>query len=260
MNRSEGQETKGGPVRNLSTRTTPLDGRRAGSAYKRSGVSGVLAAIVLALAFAVPASASPAATATLAPIGTGSYLLTLTNVSSGPLSGFVIPASAAATANVAPAPACRVGTNASPIIIENAVICTVTVAPGASTQVCYTGSVPSTILPGEAAAGGQVLLVGSNVGNIQGLVANVTLDAAVASCPLPGFGSTGGTTKCVVPSVKGKKLATAEKAITKARCAVGKVKKASSKRVKKGNVISTSPAAGKSLPKGSKISLVISKG
>lgn len=248
-------------MRNLSTRTTPLDGRRAGSAYKRSGVSGVLAAITLALAFAVPASASPAATATVAPIGTGSYLLTLTNVSSGPLSGFVIPAGAAATANVAPAPACRVGTNVSPIIIENAVICTVTVAPGASTQVCYTGSVPSTILPtGEAATGGQVFLVGSNAGNIQELLANVTLGAAVASCPLPGFGSTGGTAKCVVPSVKGKKLATAEKAIIKAHCAVGKVKKASSKHVKKGNVISTSPAAGKSLPKGSKVSLVISKG
>jgi beta-lactam-binding protein with PASTA domain len=45
-----------------------------------------------------------------------------------------------------------------------------------------------------------------------------------------------------------------------AHCAVGKVKKASSSHVKKGRVISQNPTAGKSLPKGTKVSLVVSRG
>ena len=250
-------------MRNVSTGTTRWDGRRSGSACRRGGVAGAVAAVVLALAFAAPAWASPTATATLAPIGTGSYLLTLTNVSSGPITGFVVPAGAEATATVVPTPACKVGTNTAPVVIEGAVICNVTVAPGTSTQVCYTGHAPSTLIPnGESEM--QVLLVGAGAGGIQQLIANVSLSPAVASCPLPGFnggsGSTVGGSKCVVPRLKGKKLVAAKKAITQAHCAVGKVKKASSKHVKKGSVISQSPAAGKSLPNGSKVSVVLSKG
>ncbi len=66
------------------------------------------------------------------------------------------------------------------------------------------------------------------------------------------------TVVCKVPNVKGKKLAAAEKAITSAHCKVGKVKKANSKHVNKGSVISESPGAGKSLPSGTKVSLVVS--
>jgi hypothetical protein len=222
-----------------------------------------VAAVVLALAFAAPALASPTATATVAPIGTGSYLLTVTNVSSGPITGFVVPANAVSTGAVAPTPACKIGTNTTPIVIEGAVICNVNVAPGASTQVCYAGQAPSTIIPnGESAM--QLLLVGANLGTIQQLIANVSLLPPVASCPLPAFktgsASTGSGSKCIVPNLKGKKLVAAEKAIAQAHCAIGKVKKASSKHVKKGSVISESPAAGKSLPKGSKVSVVLSKG
>ena len=161
--------------------------RRPGRQRRHGAPVGALAAVVLALAFAAPAwAAAPTATATVAPIGTGSYLLTLTNVSSAPISGFVVPASAESAANVAPAPACRVGTNTTPVEIDAAVICNVTVAPGASTQVCYAGHAPGLLIPlaGEQM---QVLLVGAVGGDISQLVAGVTLAPAVASCPLAGF-------------------------------------------------------------------------
>jgi len=65
---------------------------------------------------------------------------------------------------------------------------------------------------------------------------------------------------CVVPKVKGKKLAAAKSAIKRAHCSVGKVTKAFSSRVKKGRVISQKPAPGKKLAAGSKVKLKVSKG
>jgi beta-lactam-binding protein with PASTA domain len=64
----------------------------------------------------------------------------------------------------------------------------------------------------------------------------------------------------VVPKVKGKTLAAAKTAITKAHCRVGAVAKRHSTSVKKGRVISQKPAAGKKLAKGAKVSLVVSLG
>jgi hypothetical protein len=66
--------------------------------------------------------------------------------------------------------------------------------------------------------------------------------------------------KCVVPRVKGKTLGQAEKAIVKAHCAVGTVKRTRSRHVKSGTVISQGQVAGKSLAHGSKVSLLVSKG
>ncbi len=64
---------------------------------------------------------------------------------------------------------------------------------------------------------------------------------------------------CHVPKVKGKTLTAAKRAITHAKCAVGKIEKAYSATVKSGRVISQKPASG-TLTEGSKISLKISKG
>jgi alpha-tubulin suppressor-like RCC1 family protein len=79
-------------------------------------------------------------------------------------------------------------------------------------------------------------------------------------CPTPvqvvGFGRA----QCVVPRVKGKKLAPAKRAIAKAHCSVGKVTKAYSKRVKKGRVISQKPKPGTTLPAASPVNLKVSKG
>ena len=65
---------------------------------------------------------------------------------------------------------------------------------------------------------------------------------------------------CVVPNVKGKTLAAAKRKLTAAHCKAGKTTTAKSKTVKKGNVISQSPKAGKKLAKGSKVNLVVSRG
>jgi beta-lactam-binding protein with PASTA domain len=59
--------------------------------------------------------------------------------------------------------------------------------------------------------------------------------------------------------VKGKTLAAARTALTSAHCATGKVTKKFSK-VKKGRVISQSPAPGSNLAAGAKVNLAVSKG
>jgi len=70
----------------------------------------------------------------------------------------------------------------------------------------------------------------------------------------------GGPPACKVPNVRGKKLALARPAITKAHCRVGKVRRKASKNVQRGRVISQSPKAGKRLPNRSKVNLVVSRG
>lgn len=111
-----------------------------------------------------------------------------------------------------------------------------------------------------------------------GLTPKVTPQSGAISCPSvnecvlvdgygrvvlgtpSGGGGGGGSPKCVVPKVKGKTLSAAKTAIIKAHCTVGKIKKASSKHVKKGHVISQNPSAGRSMSSGSKVNLVVSKG
>jgi len=66
--------------------------------------------------------------------------------------------------------------------------------------------------------------------------------------------------KCVVPKVKGKTLKKAKRSIRAHACTVGKVKRATSPRVKKGHVISQKPKPGKRLKHGAKVNLVVSKG
>jgi PASTA domain len=129
--------------------------------------------------------------------------------------------------------------------------CTVSIEPGARFQVCYAGAEVEELVPG-----GVKLLVNETTGP-------ATTVAAVSSCPVAGFktGSSSGTGgKCVVPKVIGKTETAAVKALSAAHCALGKVKKASSRKVKKGKVISQGTASGKSLASGSKVSLTVSKG
>lgn len=65
---------------------------------------------------------------------------------------------------------------------------------------------------------------------------------------------------CVVPKVKGKKLAAAKRAITAAHCSVGTVKKKKSTTGQKGKVVSQKPKPGKHLSKGAPVNLVVGKG
>jgi hypothetical protein len=66
--------------------------------------------------------------------------------------------------------------------------------------------------------------------------------------------------KCVVPKLKGKTLAAAKTALKKAHCRLGKVRKAYSKKVKRGRVISQAPAPHKVKPANTKVSVVLSRG
>jgi hypothetical protein len=66
--------------------------------------------------------------------------------------------------------------------------------------------------------------------------------------------------RCHVPRVKGKKLSAAEKALHNAHCKVGKVKHVHSRKLARGQVMSTTPHAGRRLTAGSKVELFVSKG
>ena len=66
--------------------------------------------------------------------------------------------------------------------------------------------------------------------------------------------------RCKVPRTKGMKLATAEKAVRQAHCKVGKIKRLTSRALRRGRVMSTSPRAGRMLRAGSKVELFVSKG
>jgi PASTA domain len=65
---------------------------------------------------------------------------------------------------------------------------------------------------------------------------------------------------CTVPNVVGKKLRPAKRAIAQRHCRTGKVRSAYSAKRRKGIVVSQSRRAGKVLPTGSKIDLVVSRG
>jgi FG-GAP-like repeat/PASTA domain len=65
---------------------------------------------------------------------------------------------------------------------------------------------------------------------------------------------------CGVPDVRGKTLRTAKRAIVRADCRVGRIRRAYSKNVTRGRVISQQPASGRVLPKRGKVNLVVSRG
>jgi hypothetical protein len=63
---------------------------------------------------------------------------------------------------------------------------------------------------------------------------------------------------CIVPTLVGKTLAAARKALTRANCALGKTKRRKSRR-KPGTVLASSPAKGRNLPAGTKVALTLAK-
>ena len=65
---------------------------------------------------------------------------------------------------------------------------------------------------------------------------------------------------CHVPRIKGMKLRTAEKALHRAHCRVGKVKHVKSRKVAPGRVMNSTPRTGRDRPAGTKIELFVSKG
>jgi hypothetical protein len=68
------------------------------------------------------------------------------------------------------------------------------------------------------------------------------------------------TAACRVPRLRGKRLSTAKRAIRRARCRVGKVRRRYSRRVRKGRVISQTPRAKARRRVGTKVGLAVSRG
>lgn len=65
---------------------------------------------------------------------------------------------------------------------------------------------------------------------------------------------------CVVPAVRGQKLAAARARLVRANCRLGKVKRSYSRRVKSGRVISQRPRVGVRLAELARVDLVVSRG
>jgi beta-lactam-binding protein with PASTA domain len=89
----------------------------------------------------------------------------------------------------------------------------------------------------------------TNAGGTSGPVSSAA--TAIVTAPKPA---------CVVPKVKGKRLARAKAAIRSHHCRVGKIRHAFSKRLQKGRVISQRPKPHKVLHNGAKVNLVVSRG
>jgi hypothetical protein len=66
--------------------------------------------------------------------------------------------------------------------------------------------------------------------------------------------------KCTVPRTKGMKLPAAERALRRAHCRVGKIKHVTSRKIRSGRVMGTTPRAGRRLAAGAKVQLSVSKG
>lgn len=66
--------------------------------------------------------------------------------------------------------------------------------------------------------------------------------------------------RCVVPKVKGKRLARAKRLVEKSDCSVGRIRRVYSAKVGKRRVIRQRPGPGTVLPAGGKVTLVVSKG
>jgi beta-lactam-binding protein with PASTA domain len=79
---------------------------------------------------------------------------------------------------------------------------------------------------------------------------NSAIGRIALNAPLNGF-------LCVVPSVKGNSFAQAKTALTHANCKLGKVTAPKPKHGYRLVVSKSSPAAGKSVPGGSKVNLTL---
>ena len=83
--------------------------------------------------------------------------------------------------------------------------------------------------------------------------ATLTVLAPIVSPPPPVI-------QCKTPHLNGLSLAKAKKALLAAHCKVGKITKKTSKGVRKGYVVTTSPGSGKTLPANTAIRIVVSSG
>jgi FG-GAP-like repeat/PASTA domain len=108
-----------------------------------------------------------------------------------------------------------------------------------------TGAGPYSVAIGDLNGDGERDLATANFGTGNADTVSVLLNR-------PGL--------CTMQDVTGNTLQAAKRTLARANCRVGKIRRAYSKTVKRGRVISQKPNFGAVLPGGSKVSLVISRG
>lgn len=129
-------------------------------------------------------------------------------------------------------------------------------------QACDATATICTDIPGQT---GQVMRVTSvELGDLLRVVVTASNVAGSASASSPGTDVERAvlTTRrrCVVPNVRGKTLRAARASIKRNHCRVGRVRRIFSGRTKAGRVVSQTPRAGRRLPVGARINVVLSKG
>ncbi len=146
-----------------------------------------------------------------------------------------------------------------------------------------TGSIPAATVTGTATAGsgikslvvaGQAVSVGSD-GRWTALVPLSRGPNVITAVATDGAGATvqahvtvvyqvptasPHAVICKVPRTTGKTLADARKALRRAHCRAGRIKRVRSRKVRRGRVVSTNPRAGRKLRGGAKVELFLSKG
>ena len=121
---------------------------------------------------------------------------------------------------------------------------------------------PDPFLTVSCAGAGNCSAVGSFIersGDYQGLLLTETAgswETGVEATPPANAAKP----LCLVPKLKGKTLKAAKRSIRSRNCTLGRVRHATSRRIKKGRVISQKPRAGKQLKHGAKVNLVVSRG
>jgi hypothetical protein len=125
------------------------------------------------------------------------------------------------------------------------------VTPG--TPATWTASPASDLAPGTYTALARAADATTNDASVSRsfTVPNLT--------PPPPAGSSTPILKCVVPKLSGKTLSAAKKALTKANCKLGKVKKKTIKKGKAGRVLKQSRKKNAVYPAGTKVDLTIGK-
>jgi hypothetical protein len=86
-----------------------------------------------------------------------------------------------------------------------------------------------------------------------------TIAGKVSSAQTFAYEAPPAAPKCVVPKLRGKKLSAARKALRKAQCKTGKVKKLKGARVGSGKVSRQSAKPGAKLPAGTKVNLTLAR-
>jgi hypothetical protein len=128
---------------------------------------------------------------------------------------------------------------------------------GSFTGASFPGPLVPAISPEQSAQ-----VCGSGTGAIANPTPRATnnCNATGGTTGTTGTTGTGGTTACLVPNVKGLKLAAAKTKLKKAHCATGTVKRKTSTKAKKDRVIAQSIRAGTKRVANTKVGLTVGKG